>query len=67
MKEESYFKNIYQILRRKLINEFNFIEKQKLNSIIKEYVKAVEDIKCKKRYYAPKIQYYFAKIIQIFR
>jgi short-subunit dehydrogenase len=66
MKIYSYFRNKLLKLRRKQLDKFNLIEQNKFSSIIKKYVKAVEDEKCKAKYKAPISQHMYAKLRQIF-
>ena len=66
MSKNSYFK--YKLNKIKNTEEkfWNFIEKKNFNSIIKQYVKAVEDKKLKFRYTAPKSQAIITQIGRIF-
>lgn len=64
MYKDSYFKYKWKDIKEKEIRYWNFIEKKPFDSIIKQYIHAVEDKKVKKRYTAPKLQ---AMIIQLQR
>ena len=66
MKEKSYFKNKLRYLKQTQITKLNLIEKFNIMPIVKQYIKTVEDYKCKKKYSKPTIQYIFAKIVKIF-
>lgn len=66
MKYKSYFKNKLEKLKKEQMNKLILIEKYNLSPIIKQYIKAVEDKKCKMRYSKPLSQYIVAKLIQIF-
>ena len=66
MKKHSYFKHkLYYIqkLERKL---WNFIELKNLNSITKQYIKAVENDNKRFKYNAPKLQVILTKLYKIF-
>ena len=66
MQNNSYFKyNLYNIknIEEKL---WNIMESKNFSSIIKQYVKAVEDKHLKNRYTAPKIQTLFIQLLRIF-
>lgn len=66
MKEKSYFKNKLRYLKQTQMIKLNLIEKFNIMPIVKQYIKSVEDYKCKKRYSKPTIQYIFARIVKIF-
>jgi len=53
MDEHSYFKNYIKTIRVEELNYFRVIEKDSKKSIIKKYIKAVEDKRCKMRYISP--------------
>lgn len=56
MFNNSYFKYKWKELKEKETRFWNFIEKKNYNSIIKQYIKSVEDKKVKFRYTAPFLQ-----------
>lgn len=56
MKDKSYFKNYLNIIHLKEKYFWNFLELKKYDSIIHQYIKAVEDTQVKLRYTAPKWQ-----------
>ena len=66
MQNKSYFKYKWQDIKNKEEKIFNFIEKKNFNSIVKQYIKAVEDKKLKHRYTAPKSQAFFIQLGRIF-
>jgi len=66
MKNESYFKDIYDKMKTTEDKFWNFIELKTFNSIIAKYVKAVEDKEAKSRYTAPKYQAFFTQLARIF-
>lgn len=66
MERNSYFKNKLDYLKKKQMNRFNFFEETNLNSIVVQYVRSVEDIFCRQRYAAPKVQLAYAKLKQFF-
>jgi len=66
MKNKSYFKNIYDEMKKKEDKFWNFIEVKKFDSIIAKYIKAVEDKEAKMRYTAPKYQAFFTQLARIF-
>ena len=53
MYENSYFSNQANEIRNNEKKLWNFLEVKPFNSIIRQYVKAVEDTRLKHRYYAP--------------
>ena len=65
MNESSYFKDILPTLKKKDEIIWNLIEQKNYNSIIKQYVKAVEAKHLKKRYTAPKFQAFFVQLGRI--
>ncbi len=65
MYNESYFKYKWKDIKEKETRYWNFIEKKNLNSIIKQYIKSVEDKKVKFRYTAPKLQSIFIQFQRI--
>ncbi|AGF54744.1 short-subunit dehydrogenase [Clostridium saccharoperbutylacetonicum] len=66
MKIDSYFKNCIQQLEKKQYTYFKLTESTNINSIINEYIKAVEDKHPKKRYIAPTSQKILIKIKNTF-
>ena len=65
MYNNSYFKYKWKDIKEKETRYWNFIEKMNFNSIINQYIKAVEDIKVKFRYTAPKSQSFFIQLQRI--
>ncbi|SFD35194.1 SDR family NAD(P)-dependent oxidoreductase [Clostridium uliginosum] len=59
---KSYFKNYVKKLQLKQYAYFKLIESTNINSIIKEYIEAVEDENPKERYLAPSIQSKYIKL-----
>lgn len=66
MQYNSYFKYKWQDIKYKEEKVFNFLEKKKYTSIIKQYIRAVEDKRLKHRYTAPKFQAFFIQLGRIF-
>lgn len=66
MKIDSYFKPYIRHLEKKQYRYFKLTESTNINSIINEYIKAVEDKHPKKRYIAPVSQGSFIKLKNIF-
>lgn len=66
MYNESYFKYKCSDIKEKETRLWNFIEKKTFDSIIKQYIRAVEDNKVKFRYTAPKSQVLFIQLQRIF-
>jgi len=66
MKDKSYFKNIYDKMKKKEDKFWNFVEVKKFDSVISKYIKAVEDKEAKLRYTAPKSQAFFTQLARIF-
>lgn len=64
MYKDSYFKYKWKDIKEKETKFWNFIEKKDFNSIIKQYIKAVEDKNVKFRYTAPIMQALTVQIIQ---
>lgn len=64
MKRNSYFINQLDTLKAKEELIWNFIEIKPYNSVVKKYIKAVEDKKMKHRYCAP---WYQAALVQVGR
>lgn len=62
---DSYFKNIINDLRKSENIYFNKVEKRKLNSIVKQIVKAIESDNNKFIYSAPFSQYIFSKFYNL--
>lgn len=56
MKEKSYFKDKIEKLKKKQYGYFKLVEENSFDSIIKQYIHAVEDKNPKFRYKAPLIQ-----------
>lgn len=65
MKNESYFKYKLDEIRQNETKKWNFLEKKSFNSIIKQYIKSVEDNRAKTRYTAPKLQAIFIQLERI--
>jgi len=65
MRIDSYFKQNIEALEKKQYSFFKLTESTNLNSIINEYIKAVEDKYPRKRYIAPASQGTFTKIKNI--
>ena len=65
MCNNSYFKYKWKDIKEKETRFWNFIEKKNFDSIIKQYVRAVEDKKVKFRYQAPKSQALFVQLQRI--
>ncbi len=66
MQEKSYFANQENEIRKNEEMLWNFIEMKPYNSIIKKYIKAVEDKNVKHRYTAPAWQSVGVQILRIF-
>ncbi len=66
MKDESYFKYKWQDIKEKEEKIFNFLESKNFSSIVKEYIRSVEDKHVKHRYTAPKIQAFFIYLGRVF-
>lgn len=67
MKEKSYFENELNLIRKRENLFFGLLEKNKLNSIVKKMVKAIEAENPKFIYRSPFMQVLGAKIYQIFK
>lgn len=67
MKNKSYFKFRINNLRKNEEKTWNFLESKNFKSIIKQYVKAVEDNNSKFRYSRPFLQNLATKIIMLFK
>ncbi len=67
MKEKSYFENELNLIRKRENLFFGLLEKNKLNSIVKKIVKAIEAENPKFIYRAPLIQVLGAKLYQMFK
>ncbi len=65
MNKQSYFKHLIPEIRKKEEKVFNFIEHKNFSTIIKQYIKCVEDFKLKSRYTAPKSQAIFIQLARI--
>ena len=65
MNENSYFKDILPTLKKKEEIIWNLIEQKNYNSVIKQYVKAVETKHLKLRYTSPKFQAFFVQLGRI--
>ncbi len=61
MKEKSYFKNKLVKLKKKQYSYFELMENKSLNSIVNQYIHAVEDESPKFRYKAPLVQSAFTQ------
>lgn len=66
MQEKSYFAYKENEIRTKEEKLWDFLEVKPYNSIIKQYIKAVEDNKLKHRYTAPKWQSAGIQLLRIF-
>ncbi len=66
MSENSYFSPYVDKIKIYEEKIWNFIESKNYKSIIKQYIRAVEDVKCKHRYTAPKLQAFATKLGIIF-
>lgn len=66
MQRESYFRYKWQDIKEKEEKIFNFLERKKFDTIINQYIKAVECNKLKHRYTAPKSQAFFIQLGRIF-
>ena len=66
MKYKSYFKNVCNELKKSEDKFWNFIEVKSFDSIIKKYIKAVEDKEAKLRYTAPLMQAFIIQLARIF-
>lgn len=64
MYKDSYFKYKWKDIKEKETRFWNFIEKKEFNSIVKQYIKAVEDKKVKFKYTAPIMQALSVQFIQ---
>ena len=65
MNETSYFKDLLPTLKKKEEIIWNLIEQKNYNSVIKQYVKAVETNHLRLRYTAPKFQAFFVQLARI--
>ena len=66
MQEKSYFADQENEIRKNEEMLWNFIEMKPYDSIIKKYIKAVEDKNVKHRYTAPAWQSVGIQILRIF-
>lgn len=66
MPKASYFKYKWQDIKEKEEKIFSLLEKKNFKSIVKQYIRAVEDKKVKTRYTAPKTQAFFIQLGRIF-
>ena len=66
MQEKSYFADQENEIRKNEEKLWNFLEVKPYNSIIKKYVKAVEDNNLKHRYTAPKVQSIGIQLLRMF-
>ncbi|MEG2310912.1 MAG: SDR family NAD(P)-dependent oxidoreductase [Clostridia bacterium] len=66
MKKKSYFKSQLNKIQIQEKKKFNFLEGNNFDSIIKKYIRAVEDKTLKARYSAPKLQSFFIQLQRIF-
>lgn len=66
MKNNSYFKYKWKDIKLKEEKVFEFLEKKSFNTIVKQYIRAIEDKKLKHRYTAPKFQALFIQLGRIF-
>ncbi len=65
MYENSYFSKYAGYIRKYEIKIWNFLEQKNFNSIVKKYIKTVEDKKLKFRYTAPWWQSFFVQLGRI--
>lgn len=66
MQEKSYFQYQLDQIKKKEEKLWNFMESKNFSSILRQYIKAVEDKKLKHRYTAPKLQAVVVQIGRIF-
>lgn len=66
MREKSYFAYKERKIKTREERLWNFLEVKPYNSIIKQYIKAVEDEHLKARYTAPKWQSIGVQILRVF-
>lgn len=66
MYEDSYFKGMVKKLEKEQYRYFKLVEEKSLDSIVVQYVRAVEDKKLKFRYVRPKSQGAFIQLQRIF-
>lgn len=66
MNEASYFSRYVNLIKTYDIKVWNFLEQKPYTSIIKKYIRAVEDTKPKFRYTAPWWQALFVQLARIF-
>ncbi|WBW95033.1 SDR family NAD(P)-dependent oxidoreductase [Oceanirhabdus sp. W0125-5] len=62
MDKSSYFKKKLRQLKFKQFSYFKLVESSNFDSIIKKYISAVEDVKPKDRYSAPRLQEKYIKL-----
>lgn len=62
MDKNSYFYNILDKIRERENRNFELTEQKKLDSIINQIIKSIEDTNPKKIYTAPYYQAFFVKI-----
>ncbi len=67
MNIDSYFESIIEDIRNREDIYFNLLEKKKMNSIVKQIVKAIESNDNKFIYSAPISQYLFSKIYNLIK
>lgn len=67
MYQNSYFSNQAYKIKNNEKKLWNFLEVKNFNSIIKQYIKAVEDTRLKNRYYAPWWQVFGVQLRKNFR
>lgn len=65
MQDKSYFKYKLNIIKKYEEKLWNLIESHNFKPIIKQYIKAVEDNRLKRRYTAPKFQAIFIQLCRI--
>lgn len=66
MEKKSYFKKHIGLIKKVEQKVWDLTELNSYKSIIKKYVKVVEDKKLKRRYYAPWYQAFFIQLLRIF-
>jgi len=64
---DSYFRNILHKLRKRETLYFNLLEKQKLNTIVRQIVNAIDSNDDKFIYAAPLIQFIYSKLYNLFK
>ena len=65
MLHNSYFSSILPMLKKREEHFWNFIEVKRFSSIIRQYIRVVEDTHLKARYLAPWYQAFFVQLARI--